>query len=515
MPNYHSLWEKIDSLIPGLNLYITKKNIQDVAMRLFKTKFEERIKKEAAEKEAAEKEAAVKAVEGAAKKAVEEAAIRDIETNLENQKRKDIEEQIQTTATAAVTNEVMASQIKQYAKYAVSKSVKLVASTPGIEKSIETTATDAVTNELISNQIEEAAIRDIETNLENKKRKDIEEQIQTTATAAVKNGIMVNQIILKLIKLKLPLIRAIIDIKEAAMKAVSKWITPTKTITGIETLIQTTAKDAVTNELISNQIKEAAIRNIKTILENKKRKDIEEQIQTTATAAVKNGIMVNQIILKLIKLKLPLIRAIIDIKEAAMKAVSKWITPTKTITGIETLIQTTAKDAVTNELISNQIKEAAIRDIETNLENQKRKGIEEQIQTTATAAVTNEIMASQIKQSAKDAVSKGITPTKTITDIKASIETTAIDRVTSELISNQIKQAAVKAVSERLKIQPIEESIKTTAINAVNVALSVKPIDSRPLHSKFDVLITDKTYEYDEETRKQKEITHLTKNDTI
>jgi hypothetical protein len=414
MPNYHSLWEKIDSLIPGLNLYITKKNIQDVAMRLFKTKFEERIKKEAAEKEAAEKEAAVKAVEGAAKKAVEEAAIRDIETNLENQKRKDIEEQIQTTATAAVTNEVMASQIKQYAKYAVSKSVKLVASTPGIEKSIETTATDAVTNELISNQIEEAAIRDIETNLENKKRKDIE-----------------------------------------------------------------------------------------------------EQIQTTATAAVKNGIMVNQIILKLIKLKLPLIRAIIDIKEAAMKAVSKWITPTKTITGIETLIQTTAKDAVTNELISNQIKEAAIRDIETNLENQKRKGIEEQIQTTATAAVTNEIMASQIKQSAKDAVSKGITPTKTITDIKASIETTAIDRVTSELISNQIKQAAVKAVSERLKIQPIEESIKTTAINAVNVALSVKPIDSRPLHSKFDVLITDKTYEYDEETRKQKEITHLTKNDTI
>jgi hypothetical protein len=161
------------------------------------------------------------------------------------------------------------------------------------------------------------------------------------------------------------------------------------------------------------------------------------------------------------------------------------------------------------------VEEAAIRDIETNLENQKRKGIEEQIQTTATAAVTNEIMASQIKQSAKDAVSKGITPTKTITDIKASIETTAIDRVTSELISNQIKQAAVKAVSERLKIQPIEESIKTTAINAVNVALSVKPIDSRPLHSKFDVLITDKTYEYDEETRKQKEITHLTKNDTI
>jgi hypothetical protein len=329
MPYYDSLWKEIDSLIPGLNLYITKKNIQDVAIKSFKTKFEERIKKE---KERIKKEEE-------AKKAVEEAAIRDIETNLEKRKRKDIEEQIQTTATAAVTNEIMASQIKQYAKNAVSISVKL------------TTPTDAVTYELLANQIKEAAI----------------------------NG-------------------------------------------------------------LQSKVKEYRV---------------------------------NQIILKLIKLNSSLIKAIIAIKEAAMKAVSTGI-PVASTSGIETLINSTAIDRVTNELISNQI-----------------------------------------KQSAKDAVSKSVKPVASTSVIKASIETTAIDRVTTELISSKIKQAAMKAVSERLKIKPIEESIKTTAINAVNVALSVKPIDSRPLHSKFDVLITDKTYEYDEKTREQKEITRLTKNDTI
>jgi hypothetical protein len=311
--------------------------------------------------------------------------------------------------------------------------------------------------------------------------------------------------------------------------------------------IKPVAIDAVITELVTSQIKEAAIQELNSQIQQLvarererfdqlERERLEEDtinaIKKTAIDAVANQLVsiqikenddkiaAKQIIGKLIKKYLPLIRTIIAIKKAAINVV-KNSTTTKSI---EEQLQ---------ELL-DQFEEYNKTMIDTSKTEEERKNAEEERKNTLE---TYKTLVNTISDKDKQIAAlqtlleklENIAMKTTLSSLhkppvaeskELLIKNAAINAVKDALIAELSKKFAAQVSTPSVTTPPavnIENDLKNAALTALYRALlgvPREPVDISKKPDKYDVLITDKTYKYDEKGQPVEE-KELTKYDSI
>jgi hypothetical protein len=255
----------------------------------------------------------------------------------------------------------------------------------------------------------------------------------------------------------------------------------------LEKRIQYVAKNAVTSELLASQIKETAIRTIdEKVKEQERQKEkqrqndaIIENIQTAATNAVKESVEVFKIATNILDTASTNENMINSIKDAAIKAINdnveeqKEQQEKKEKNYIVKQIETAAKNALTAELIASQIKETAIRELQKQVEEEQQrlllskkmseeKIIIKNIETVAKDAVTSELMASQIKETA-------------IQSVQSQLK--EVEEKEKEKIKNLAKQIILNLIKKHLPLIQTIVAIKKAAIEAVKKNTDIESIE--------------------------------------
>ena len=347
---------------------------------------------------------------------------------------------------------------------------------------IETIAKDALIAELITSQIKETAVQRMQTQLQEiaaEEKGRFEEEQQKQQKQREENTIKEN--------------------------------------------IETLAKNTLTSELMASQIKDTAVRELQS-----KVKDEYEKLQLAKKSLEENTIKENIEIIAKNALTSELMAS--QIKETAIRSINAKVEEQKEENTIKENIETLAKDALISELMASQIKEAAIRAIDIKVEEeQKKSNLQKELEKIAINKVVESLskvaepkigVTSLIEDTAINAVKDAVT-----NDLKTQLQISKEDSIKRDLeeIAKRTVADAVTSSTAPLSTtgSNIENDLKHAAITALYRALlgvpreQIEPIDPTKKPSNFDVLITDKTYKYDEKTGERKEIPELTKYDSI
>jgi hypothetical protein len=212
---------------------------------------------------------------------------------------------------------------------------------------------------------------------------------------------------------------------------------------------------------------------------------------------------------------------------------------------MKTNIEKTAMDAIIREMNMYETKNLATSSV-NNIVNQTIGKLQDNttlinnIKQTAIDAVSSELIKTQIKDVAIKEIEKIsidkpddiINAVPVVSDIESSIENVAKNEVNENMVKRDLEEVAKTKASETLSAKigneserkvtdvassttaNIENDLKNAAITALYRALlevPIKPLIVKTPPSDYDVLITDKTYEYNKKTGEQKEIPELTK----
>ena len=426
-----------------------------------------------------------------------------------------------------------------------------------LEKRIPKMAIDAVKHELIPEQIKETAIQGLKAKIleeSNKKKGDISEKIKQLAIDAVKHELIPEQI------------------KETAIQGLKAKILEesNKKKGDISEKIKQLAIDAVKHELIPEQIKETAIQGLKVkILKESKSKQKKEiikffisihlpliktiiAIKTAAINAVKNSTTTksideqlqdllveledyNKIMNDTTKTKDERKNAEEERKktlEAYKKLVKTIPDKDKKIAALEILLEK-------SEQSNNSNKESNVR-LQTEIVELKQTNLQNELKNVA----INKVLSSLPKVAEPKIDVKPLIENVAINKVKDALNYAVINDLKTKIAESETKlkssiEANVKRDLEEIAIKTVESAttgsaktapgtstgpniendLKNAAINALYRALlgvpreTIKPIDITKPQDKFDILITDKTYDYKD--GKQTENTGLTKYDII
>jgi len=498
-----NIWKKIDTLINNFKRYDLEKRIQYVAknavnLGLMASQIQaikDKVKKKKQTEEYLKKFEEANEKKQAEEKTKKEKTHKLVEEYKEKNKEKHIKESIeniQKTATSAVAAGLMSSQIKKTAIKAIEDDNDDDYDDDFEDESHEDDNYDddfedyndnEYDFESTASQIKETAIQAIENNVEEIKYPDdfhndddddddndndnnfksTASQIKNTAIQAIKDKVQEELEVEE-------------DIEDLEY--------------GEEKDIQNTATNAVATESTASQIKEAsknAVINgvkIKNVTNNNTK-----EIFNTALTNVKIKILAKQIIIKFIKKYNSLRRAILAIKKAAIAALT---------------------NAVATKYNTELIKQTAIKEVSRPLPKVAESKIDVKNPLIENAAIK------KVKDAVKDAV---------INDLR--IKLVEKETIIAENVKRDLEEFAIKTVEKETtgsaKTSPgtstgpnIENDLKNTAINALYTALlgvPREPVDISKKPDKYDVLITDKTYDYKD--GKQTEIPELTKYDRI
>ena len=492
-----NIWNKTDILINDFKKYHLEKKISKVAIEYVKTQIQQLEEKK---QQNAREEKAIGEIELAAKDAlsaelmasqIKDTAIRAIDTKVEDdikeqqttREEKAIIENIELVAKDALATELMASQIKNTAvrelQSKVEEDKKLQSAKISseenntIKENIETLAKNTLTSELMASQIKDTAVREL--------------QFQVKKEDETKN--LAKQIILELIKKHSALIQTIIAIKKAAIEAVKK----STDIESIEKQLENLAeefetwnkkmKDVKTKKQIDDdiikltEIEEKFKKSLET--HNNLAKNITDKDKQIAALKKKNEIL-NRILNENIKSQMPYLvgleNTVAELKQSILQKDLENIAIQKTLSSlpkiaepkndVESSIKNTAINALKDSVMNNVIEYNKIlfEDNKNLIETMITKDLENIAKTT----LVNELLKKSVPGSS-----------------------------TGSNIENDLKHAAL------------------TALYSALLGVSKEHVDPSKPPSEYDILITDKTYKYDEKTGERKEIPEFTKYDSI
>ena len=413
---------------------------------------------------------------------IKETAIEDLKAKIPEQlqEREEEEEQdatnkIKPVAIDAVTTELITSQIKETAINRLNTKAQ-----QDITEKIKLVAIDAVTSELVTSQIKETAIQ------------ELNKQILPMLTQET----LAKQIILELIKKHSALIQTIIAIKKAAIEAVKK----STDIESIEKQLENLAEEFETwNKKMKDvktkkQIDDAIIKL--TEIEEKFKKSLEthnnlainitDKDKQIAALKKKNEIL-NRIHNENIKSQMPYLvgleNTVAELKQSILQKDLENIAIQKTLSSLPKIAE-------------------------------PKNDVESSIKNTAINALKDSVMNNVIEynkilfEDNKNLVH--INDRLSYTMITKDLENIAKTTLVNELLKKSVPGSSTGS--------NIENDLKHAALTALYSALlgvSKEHVDPSKPPSEYDILITDKTYKYDEKTGERKEIPEFTKYDSI
>jgi hypothetical protein len=439
-------------------------------------------------------------------------------------KKYDLEKKISKMAIDTIKHELVTSQIKEAAIQELKAKIQEESKQEeDIPEKIKQVAIDTIKHELVTSQIKEAAIQDLNKQIQEESKQeeeeDIPEKIKQVAIDAVKHELVVDQIkeaaiqelnkqilqdeknhakeIIKFfILIHLPLIKTIIAIKKAAIEAVKKN-------TDIESIEEQLSK--LVDEF------ENANKIMNNANNNEERKAIEKKLNETLK-------QLNQ----LLESHNNMAKNIIDY-ENQIAALLKEIDILNRINNANIKSQMPYLDGLENTVaelkqtnLQNELKNVAINKVLSSLPKVAEPKID-------VKPLIENVAINKVKDALNDAV---------INDLKTKIaeSETKLKSTIEANVKRNLEEIAIKTVERettgRTKTAPgtstgpnIENELKNAAITALYRALlgvpreTIKPIDITKPQDKFDIRITDKTYDYKD--GKQTEIPELRKYDSI
>ena len=329
-----------------------------------------------------------------------------------------------------------------------------------------------------------------------------------------------------------------------------------------DNIIDNTLKNIENNTALINIIKNTAINAVNTKIEEAKSlEEIPEQIEEVSEET-KN--LAKQVIIELIKKHNLLIQTIIAIKNAAIKGVANAIAPKDIIppplsdgvkikTLDEELLELMDDFEENNILLNNATSNEDIENAKTKLletdtnikeiidspnipdtdkdntinalnklleayQNEKNESIvKEQKYLDTIELLKKTILQKELEKYAEKEVLSKIPPpvAEPKNDVEPLMKNVAINKVT-DTVKDEMINAALESKNDYMSMN-IENDLKNAALTALYRALlgvPKKPIDITKPPTKYDIKITDKTYEYNEKGER-KEIPELTKYDSI
>ena len=442
---------------------------------------------------------------------IKEAAIQELNKQIlekSNQKKEDIPEKIKPVAIDAVTTELITRQIKEAAINSLNTKIQeqlQQKAQEDITEKIKPVAIDALTSELVTSQIKETAIQELNKQILQMSTQELPENIKTLA----------KQIILKFIKTHLPLIQTIIAIKKTAIAAVTGAVAP-KDITE---LIKQTAIEKVNTLVLDEELYdefENINQEIKTI--NQEIETINEEIKTIEdiqspndednknlsdkrNELVKKTTDQQQLLQQMTKIaekEIDLARKMRIYQELAKKYkellsvdnANQYLTQIQYLNGIV--------NALKQSILEKELENIAIKTTLSSLPKPPPPPVAEPKEPLIKNAAINAMKDALITElSKKIAAPVSTGPVSTGPVSTGPVSTAPVITAPAINIENDLKNAALTALYRALLSVPRE------------------PVDPSKKPTKFDVLITDKTYKYDEKTGERKEIPELTKYDSI
>ena len=303
----------------------------------------------------------------------------------------------------------------------------------------------------------------------------------------------------------------------------------------IKEQIETVAKDALAIELMASQIKDTAIQSIDAKVEEQqkssKEKAIIENIETVAKNALSAELIASQtknlakqIISNLIKKHSALIQTIIAIKKAAIATVTSAVTPkdiTELIkqTAIEKVNTLVLEEQLYDEFEKNKVIIEPLNILQKELENiaiqttlsslpkiaEPKNDVESSIKNTAINALKDSVMTNVIEYN------------KYLVNINDRLIDTMItkdlENIAKTTLVNELLKKSVPGSSTGSNIENDLKHAALTALYSALLGVSKEHVDPSKPPSEYDILITDKTYDYKD--GKQTEIPELTKYDSI
>jgi len=527
-----NIWNKTYILINHFKKYNLEKRISKVAIEHVNIQIAEEKRRFEEEKQKSREDKSITEIETAAKNAliaelmasqIKEVAIQRLQTQLQkmaDDEKKSLEdkaiiEDIETVSKNALTAELMASQIKDIAIQSLQSQLKeeqerLLLSKKSLEEkaiieNIETVSKNALISELIASQIKETAIQSVQSQL----KEEHEQKIVTEQEEKIKT--LAKQTIIKFIEKHISIIQPIIAIKKAAIDAVNK----NANIESIEQQLLNLADEFNNLNIAMNEAKN-----------NEERKTIEKKLNETLeqlnqsleshnilaknitdkdkqnTALKKENDILSKINNANIKSQMPyLVR--LENELAALK---------------QTNLQKELENVAIKEVLSSLPKVAESKiDVKPLIENVAINELKDELRDLVNNAIINDL---KTGITAKDLALKNLIEANVKRDLEEIAKKVVTSATTSSATSSSAETGSVAVASASSTIN-IENDLKNTALTALYSALlglprePREPIDISKPPAKFDILITDKTYEYDKKKGERKEIPELTKYDSI
>jgi hypothetical protein len=156
-------------------------------------------------------------------------------------------------------------------------------------------------------------------------------------------------------------------------------------------------------------------------------------------------------------------------------------------------------------------------DVKPLIENVAINELKDELRDLVNNAIINDL---KTGITAKDLALKNLIEANVKRDLEEIAKKVVTSATTSSATSSSAETGSVAVASASSTIN-IENDLKNTALTALYSALlglprePREPIDISKPPAKFDILITDKTYEYDKKKGERKEIPELTKYDSI
>ena len=497
-PQIDEIWKKTDSLINHFKQYNLEKNISKVAIEYITNQIQHINTYESMKKQI--ENAAFEAVKTQIKQIEKQRLEEEEKQRLEEEKQRQEEEQKKEQAYENMKVQINETAIEGLkAKIQEQLQEREEEEEQDAINKIKPVAIDAVTSELVTSQIKETAIQELNNQILQMSTQELPENIKTLA----------KQIILKFIKTHLPLIQTIIAIKKTAIAAVTGAVAPkdnTELIkqTAIEKVNTLVLEEELYDEFENNRI---GIENINQEIEtiNEEIKTIEDiqspndednkNLSDKRNELVKKTAEQQQLLQQMTKIaekeidlakKMRIYQELVkNYKELlSVDNANQYLTQIQNLNGIV--------NALKQSILQNELKNVAINKVLTSLPKPPpsppvAESKEPLIKNAAINAVKDALITELSKKIAAPVSTGPVSTGPVITAPAINIE-------------NDLKNASLTALYRALLGVPREQR---------------EPIDITKPPSEYDILITDKTYKYDEKTGERKEIPELTKYDSI
>jgi hypothetical protein len=468
--NINNIWEKAEKLVTSFKKYDLEKRILKTAIEYINTQIQ--------------------------------VAKEEQETQETQETQEKLVNEIENASVEAVSSELIASKIKDVSIQGVKERLLLAKEEKetketqetyeNVKTQIETSANRVVKNEIVINQIKEIATETVKDNI-GFTSPDIDNTMDANFSDIItdKNTI-VKQIISKLIEKHLPLIETFIAIEKKAIATVTSAVTPkdiTELIkqTAIEKVDTLVLEEKLYNSFEKNQI---YIKNINQEIEDlennqspndednknlsdkrseliKKTAEQRKLLEQMAGIAAKESVLAK---------KISIYNSLVQKYKELLSGdtTNQYLTQIQNLNGIV--------NALKKSILEKELENIAIKTTLSSLPKPPPPLVAESKEPL-------------IKNAAINAV-KDATITELSKKIAAPVSTAPVSTAPAVNIENDLKNAALTALYRAL------------------LGVSKEHVDPSKKPTNFDVLITDKTYKYDDK-RNRKEISELTKYDSI